>query len=68
MDDLHSELEHLGSAIGRGSRPIAVPKQFSGAATYHPAAGAFMRGFVPPHEMIAASVQDQPDFFTQVRA
>ncbi|KXZ47655.1 hypothetical protein GPECTOR_34g814 [Gonium pectorale] len=59
--DLKAEVEHISAcaAIGRGSRPIGIPRAgpFM-ASTYHPAAGAFMAGFVPPHQLAAASVQD----------
>ncbi|GLC33632.1 hypothetical protein PLESTB_000097900 [Pleodorina starrii] len=58
--DLQAELEHLTSfSGGRGSRPIGIPRSGGFApSTYHPSAGAFMQGFVPPHELAAASVQE----------
>ncbi|GIL89026.1 hypothetical protein Vretimale_16236 [Volvox reticuliferus] len=60
MSDLHAELEHLTSVNGgRGSRPIGIPRAGDFApSTYHPVAGAFMQGFVPPHELAAASVRE----------
>ncbi|GFR44460.1 hypothetical protein Agub_g5721 [Astrephomene gubernaculifera] len=60
IGDLQAELEHLTSCGGgRVSRPIGIPRAAPFmSSTYHPAAGAFMQGFVPPHEIAAASVRD----------
>ncbi|EFJ51425.1 hypothetical protein VOLCADRAFT_103456 [Volvox carteri f. nagariensis] len=60
MSDLQEELEQLTSFnAGRGSRPIGIPRTgLFAPSTYHPATGAFMQGFVPPHELAAASVQE----------
>ncbi|PNH02058.1 hypothetical protein TSOC_011988 [Tetrabaena socialis] len=57
MGDMQAELEHMSSCTGaRGSRPIGIPR--APAATYSPSAGAFMPGFVPPHELAANSMQN----------
>lgn len=60
LGDMQAELEHLTSHNGgRGSRPIGIPRSGTfGPSTYHHAAGVFMQGFVPPHELAAASVQE----------
>ncbi|KAG2489573.1 hypothetical protein HYH03_012021 [Edaphochlamys debaryana] len=61
MGEVEAELEHLASRNGgaRGSRPIGIPRGGVGmASTFCPAAGRYMPGFVPPHELAAVSVND----------
>ncbi|PNW86416.1 hypothetical protein CHLRE_02g085550v5 [Chlamydomonas reinhardtii] len=64
MADLQANLEQLSACgSGRGSRPIGIPR--SGlAATYQPAAGAYMNGFVPPHQIVAASLREADPLLT----
>ncbi|KAG2446704.1 hypothetical protein HYH02_008269 [Chlamydomonas schloesseri] len=64
LADLQANLEHLSACgTGRGSRPIGIPR--SGiAATYQPPAGAYMNGFVPPHQIVAASLHEADPLLT----
>ncbi|KAG2435243.1 hypothetical protein HXX76_007321 [Chlamydomonas incerta] len=64
MADLQANLEQMSACgSGRGSRPIGIPR--SGiAATYQPAAGAYMNGFVPPHQIVAASLHEADPLLT----